>query len=209
MITPAQAKKDSHSFLRHHSIWINEHLPVLEGRNELQPQDAEAVARRCVILSYVIGVAYGADVPKLREFLLTTGLIGYASAKEKDLLGRTNHTDQEKTDASWSAECVQSLAWCIGLVELDPFRGCDEDLASHFPKPFVDPAEFIAGATLRPFDEIYLQADLHYRLHWAARNSRLNGTRCPVDEGLIMERRKGLDWTIGVEADWDEVPLDT
>lgn len=206
---PEIAKSTSHQLLRSHGIAINEHLPLLEGRDELKPQNAEAVARRCVVLNYVIGIAYGANVPNLNQYLKDIGLIAYASLRERELLGRAKHSEQEKTDAGWMVECVQSLAWCLGLVELDPFRGCDDDLASHFPRPFVDPSEFIAGAELRPFDEIYQQADLHYRLHWAARNSRLTGTPCAVSEELIMERRKPLDWVIGVEEDWDEVPCDT
>ena len=78
------------------------------------------------------------------------------------------------------------------------------------PPAFSDPSDFIKGATLRSFDDIYAQADLHCRMHWAARNSRLTGAECPVKEGFfIAERRKPLDWVIGVEADWDEVPMDT
>lgn len=208
-MSPEIAKSASHQFLRAHGIPINEHLPLLEDPDDLKPQNAEAVARRCVVLSYVIGIAYGADVLKLNQYLKDTGLISYASSKETELLGRAKHTEQEMTNARWLTECIQSLAWCLGSVELDPLRGCDDNLASHFPRPFVDPSGFIEGAELRTFDEIYQQADLHYRLHWAARNSRLTGEHCVVSEELIMERRKPLDWVIGVEEDWDEVPSDT
>ena len=96
-----------------------------------------------------------------------------------------------------------------GLIELDCLRPCDDDLASKFPKPFTDPTEFIKSAQLRPFSEIYQQADIHYRLHWAARNAGLSGSSFPVSESLIRERRRALDWVIGVEADWDEMPSDT
>lgn len=208
-MSPEKAKSNSYLLLRKGGIPINEHLPVIEAPESLSPQDAKAVARRSVVLSYVIGIAYGADVARLNSFLVESGLIEYASTNEKDLLGRTQHTEQEKINAGWLAECVQSLAWCMRLVELDPFRRCDDDLASHFPRPFVDPSAFIEAAQLRPFEEIYQQADLHYRLHWAARNARLLGEHSALSEELIMERRKPLDWVIGVEGDWDEVPLDT
>jgi hypothetical protein len=82
-------------------------------------------------------------------------------------------------------------------------------LASNFPPAFTDPTPFIESATLRSFDDIYLQADRHYRLHWAARNARLTGSDCPIEEGFIRERRKPLDWVIGVADDWDEIPMDT
>ena len=208
-MTPALAKTASHEFLRRHSVPVNETLPLLESVEELSPQDARSVATRIVVLNHVIGIGFGADANRLRASLDEFGLYEHASTRERDLLSRSEHTQQEKVNATWLTECVQSLTWCLGLVELDPFQRCDDDLANHFPRPFTDPSGFISEATLRPRHEIYQQADLHYRLHWAARNARLMGHQSTVDEGLISERRKALDWVIGVEADWDEIPLDT
>lgn len=208
-MTPALAKTASHEFLRRHSVEVNETLPLIEAVEQLSPQDARSVAIRSVVLSYVIGIGFGADTRRLKASLEQFGLLAHASARERELLSRSEFTPQEKVNATWLTECVQSLAWCLGLVELDPFRRCDDDLASHFPQPFTDPSGFISDATLRPVDEIYQQADLHYRLHWAARNARLMGHRLGVDEGLISERRKALDWAVGVGQDWDEIPLDT
>ena len=208
-MTPALAKEHSHEFLRRHSVPINEALPLIETMDELSPQEASSVAMRIVVLNHVIGIGFGGDARRLKGLLEEFGLFAHASRREQDLLSRTDHTPQEKVNATWLVECVQSLSWCLGLVGLDPFRHCDDDLASHFPKPFADPRDFIASARLRPLDEIFQQADLHYRLHWASRNARLMHQRCSVSEGLISERRKALDWVIGVEADWDKIPLDT
>lgn len=208
-MTPVLAKAASHEFLRLHSIEINENLPLIETINELRPQDGRSVAIRSIVLSHVIGLGFGADAKRLQASLRDFGLFEYASPKERELLSKAEHTQQEKVNATWLVECVQSLAWCLGLVDLDPFRHCDDNLASHFPPPFGDPSSFISHAKLRPLDEIYQQVDLHYRLHWAARNARLTGRLCKIAEGFISERRKALDWTIGVELDWDEVPLDT
>jgi hypothetical protein len=208
-MTPECVKVASHEFLRRHSIEVNETLPLIEPLEKLNPQNARSVAIRSVVLSYVIGIAFRADSRRLKASLQQFDLFTYASAQERNLLSRSEHTEQEKLNASWLTECVQSLAWCLAFVELDPFRRCDDDLASHFPKPFTDPHGFISNATLRSMHEIYQQADLHYRLHWAARNARLTRHRSSLDEELITERRKALDWVIGVEEDWDEIPLDT
>lgn len=43
-MTPEIAKSTSHKFLRDHGIPINEHLPLLESRAALKPQNADAVA---------------------------------------------------------------------------------------------------------------------------------------------------------------------
>jgi hypothetical protein len=208
-MTPILAKTKSHEFLKSHSVEINESLPLIEVLEELNPQNVQSVASRIIVLSHVIRVGYGANAEQMKKSLEKFSLFKHASIQEQNLLSRLEHTQQEKVNATWQTECVQSLAWCLGLVELNPFRLCDDNLASHFPEPFTDPDNFISTATLRPFDEIYQQVDLHYRLHWAARNARLSGRKTKLVEGLISERRKALDWVIGVEANWDEIPLDT
>jgi hypothetical protein len=208
-MTPSLAKTSSHEILRRYEVQINESLPEIEPREGLHPQDARSVAIRCVVLSHVIGIGFGGDAARLKGLLEEFDLYQYASPGEQELLSRHEHTEQETVNATWLTECVQSLAWCLGLVDLEPFRRCDDDLASHFPRPGADPRDFISKATLRSFDEIYQQADLHYRLHWAARNARLMGHHCRVSEELIGERRKALDWVVGVAANWDEIPDST
>jgi hypothetical protein len=209
MIDPEKVKADSIITLRAWGILAMDHLPHLEAEADLSPQSAISVARRCMMMSHVIGIGFGGDADALREAANGWGLMEFASAHERDMLSRTTHTEQERINATWTVECLQSFAWCLGLAGLEPLKHCDDDLASKFPAPFTDPSEFIAMARLRPFDEIYRQADLHYRLHWAARNARIQGGQFPVTEGFVRERRKALDWVIGVEPDWDEVPSDT
>lgn len=208
-MTPDAAKIISESFLREHGIEINVTLPIIETPSELSPQTSKAVATRGVVLSYIIGLGFGASGGQIKPALVDYGLIDALSANELQLVNSDAISDQDKINCTWLTECAQSLAYCLGLADLDPFRPCDDDLASHFPDPFSDPNPFIESAALRSFDDVYLQADLHYRIHWAARNSRLTGTGCPVKESFIRERRRPLDWVIGVEADWDEIPLDT
>jgi hypothetical protein len=209
MIDPEKVKEANIATLRSWGISVIDHLPHLETEEDLAPQSAIAVARRCMIMSHVIGIGFGGDANELRDAAESWGLMEYASAHERDMLSRTTHTEQERINATWQVECLQSFAWCLGLTALEPLRHCDDDLVSKFPAPYTDPAMFIKSATLRPFGEIYSQADLHYRLHWAARNARLTGAEFPVTEGFVCERRKALDWVIGVEANWDEVPSDT
>lgn len=208
-MTPELAKTKSHEWLRALKLEINDHLPVIEALEDLRPQEAQSVAARIVILNHVIGIGFGAQPSMLRKSLTDFGLFERVSKKEQALLNKESHTPQEKVDCTWMVECVQSLSWCLHLVGLDPLRHCDDNLASHFPRPFADPSGFISQASLRSIDEIYQQADFHYRLHWAARNARLLGRQSPIQEGLIRERRKALDWVIGVEADWDEIRGDT
>ncbi len=210
-MSPEDIKSRNEALLRERGVQVNPNLPVIETVDELSPQTAEAVATRTVVLTYIIGLGYGQTGERMKRALVDFGLFDDVSDKEQELLNATKISKQDEINCAWLSECVQSLAYCLGMVELDPFQNCDDDLASEFPPSFTDPSTFIASATLRPFLDIYQQADLHYRLHWAARNHRwrLWRPRFPVKESLIAERRKPLDWVIGVEAEWDEVSLDT
>ena len=208
-MTPDAAKKRSEAFLRENGIAVNPTLPTLETLDELSPQSPIAVAKRAIVLSYMVGIGFGQAGERMKQPLVDYGLANAISRNELELLDSESITEQDRINCTWLTECIQSLGYCLGMTALDPFRSCDENLASCFPEAFTDPTTFIESATLRPFDEIYFQADLHYRIHWAARNARLTGSDCPIKEGFIGERRKPLDWVIGVEDDWDEVPMDT
>jgi len=54
--------------------------------------------------------------------------------------------------------------------------------------------------------------DLHFRLHWAVRQARLDGKDGvkDVDAGVILERHHALNWLVRFEdADWDDVDTPT
>lgn len=195
-------------YLRSIGISVPEHLPEIEGLDEVTPRTAQDIAGRLSALAYVIGLGFDAKGKDLLEQLNKYNLMPYVSGYERELLSQEIIGDQDKINMSWLPECAQALAWCIGLVELDHFEHCDDDLAHKIPFK-SDPEEFIQKAQLRPVPEIQEQSDLLYRLHWYARNCRLTGQECEINEEVVSERRKAIDWAYGVEEDWDEVPMDT
>lgn len=207
MIDPEQLRTENNALLRSRGIQVNEFLPLLEEASLLQPlaPGAAEIARRCMVLNHLIGIGFGGHPTTLKAAVEKWDLWSEASGRERGILSCDSHDEQELIDAMWLVECVQSFAWCLGLAGLPHLEGCEADLASKFPPPLTDPAEFIARARLRPFEEIYREADYHYRLHWATRQARLTGQPFGRYEGLVMERRKALDWAIGAEADWDSV----
>lgn len=189
-------------------IQVPSHLPTIEGVDEVTPKSAQNIAGRLSALAYVIGLGFGAKGSDLSEQLQKYGLMSFVSEREKRLLREEVLSDQDEVDMSWQSECAQALAWCIGLVELDHFQHCDEELAEKLPFK-KDPSDFIQSAKLRSIAEIQEQSDLLYRMHWYARNCRLTGRDCELSESIVSERRKAIDWAYGVEENWDEVPLDT
>ncbi len=195
-------------FLSSIGIEVPGHLPQIENLDEVKPRTAQDIAGRLSAMAYVIGLGFDAKGEELLEQLNKFDLMPYVSAYEAGLLNQDVIGDQDKINMSWLTECAQALAWCIGLVDLDHFKHCDDDLAHKIPFK-TDPQDFIKKACLRPIAEIQEQSDLLYRMHWYARNCGLTGQECKVSEGIVSERRKAIDWAYGVEEDWDEVPMDT
>jgi hypothetical protein len=203
-----ELKNKNTEYLSSIGIDVPEHLPQIEGIDEVKPRTAQDIASRLSALAYVIGLGFDAKGKDLLEQLNKFNLMPHVSGYESSLLSQDIIGDEDKINMSWLTECAQALAWCIGLVELDHFRHCDDDLAHKIPFK-EDPQEFIQNAKLRPINEIQEQSDLLYRMHWYARNCGLTGKDCELSEGIVSERRKAIDWAYGVEEDWDEVPMDT
>lgn len=201
-------KSRTTDYLASLGIKVPSHLPTIEGIDEVRPRNAQEVAGRLSALAYVVGLGFGATGSELLEQLEKYDLMSFVSEYEKGLLRKEVLDDQDKIDMSWQTECAQALAWCIGLAELNHFQHCDDDLAEKIPFK-TDPSDFIQNARLRPMSEIQEQSDLLYRMHWYAKNCRLTGRDCKLSESTISERRTAIDWTYGVEEDWDEVPMDT
>lgn len=64
---------------------------------------------------------------------------------------------------------------------------------------------------MRPTSEIMDMLDLYYNYHWACVDRRINPeTKCgELDEEVVMERRKALEWLVCKDKDWDSISLDT
>ncbi len=201
-------KSENTKYLASLGIEIPDHLPVVEDLDQVTPRSAKDIASRLSAIAYVIGLGFGADSKELSNYLAEYNLMPFVSGYEKRLLESDSIQEQDEINMTWLSEAAQSLAWCLGLVGLDHFKHCDDDLAEKIPFK-VDPGEFITNSSLRPVAEIQQQVDLLYRLHWYAKNCRLTGIECELSESIISERRKAIDWAYGVEEDWDEVPADT
>ena len=208
-MNPQFIKQQNEERLRSLGVQVNAHLPVLESPSELSPRSAAAVAGRAFVLGYVIGIGYGQSGSALLARIQRQGISDYLSPAERNLLNQHHYTDHDKASAKWLTEAVQACAWALGLVELRSIEGCDDNLADHFMSPDVRPLERILSATLRPFEQLYSQADFNYRLHWALVQSRLNGSPMPQKEAFAQMRRRTSDWIIGVPFEWDDIPTDT
>ncbi len=201
-----KSKNEEH--LRSLGVGVNLHLPCVESLEEVAPRSPAEVAKQLVALSYMIRIGYDYPIEEAREELRQLDVLDILGSTAREILASGTLTEQQKIDLTWQAEAAQSLAWALGMAALDPTSPCDEDLADRVP--FLEgEREFIQAAQLRPMSEIQQQVDLIYRMHWYAVNCRLVGETCILNESLIRERRRALDWMYGVAEDWDQVPMNT
>ena len=105
------------------------------------------------------------------------------------------------------------LLWALGLVEMpDAERRCDPRPLWRLMPPLSSESEeaFIAGAQLRPEEELTAERERIWTLHWRARDGgrHYKGPRELVDMGVIENRHFAINWITGPE-DWDEVTTDT
>ncbi|MEM9414252.1 MAG: DUF4272 domain-containing protein [Planctomycetota bacterium] len=191
-----------------------EHLPVVEDAAQVDPRDAQEVAQRCIalLMCAVKGELRGVDDAFIPDLVEEWSAAPYFSPNESDFMADSDPTPQEYLDNSWGYECVHVLLWALGhLDELQPPNTiCDVPTEVALVRELGADA-FVENASLRDIDEILDAADLYYRLHWAAIELRLNGETSPhVDEGIIRERHRALNWLIRyMDAEWDDVTTDT
>ncbi len=159
-------------------------------------------------------IALGGAVEEVRQWATKNRLTRALSPSEKCILEKPDDqlTDQEKINLSWYIEAIWTFAWAGSLIPDIPIDvGVGDQLDHLFDEIRKSGTELEKAFQLRPHREIYRKLDLYYLAHWYARDGGVNGyDTSPFDIGLIMERRKVLEWLNDREiSDWDEISLDT
>jgi hypothetical protein len=208
MTATESIKARNEEYLLKLGIEVNPALPCIEPIDEVSPRSSVEVAQMFVALSYMIRIGYGFPIPEAREHLTKLGANDVLGSTALEILNSERLSEQQKVDLGWQAEAAQAVAWALGLAEIDNTRRCDDNLAARLP--FGDGEHgFIQGGQLRSISEIQEQVDLIYRMHWYTVNCRFTGKDCILNESIIRERRRALDWIYGIDDDWDEIPMDT
>jgi hypothetical protein len=203
----SDVKQQNELWLRDLGVTVNPALPQIEQPSQLRPRSPQRVATRAWVLSHVLGVGFGRSADEVLDQLRAIDLLDFLTPRERVILRKPKFTHSDRAWAACLSEAVHGCAWAMGLLESGPLDKSPPTLASLFPHG--DPHPSIRAARLRPFDELYIRADLNYRLHWSARQSRFDGSPFPLPEAHIQLRRHALDWIVGMPYDWDDIPLDT
>jgi len=206
-------KEKSIAQLKQKNVPTIQHLPVIEDSQSAKKRTKEAIAHRAIALCLVAVKGEGLEQAIVEKLTMQYGAQDYFTPKEKEFIGNSSPTQQDRAQFSWQYEGYWVMLWALGYVEtLDcPDKVCDVQKAVKFLHGKTT-EEFIANAKLRDFSEILDAADLIYRYDWAAVNARVKNLALPagLDGGVVMERHHALNWLIGyMNQEWDDVTTDT
>jgi hypothetical protein len=177
----------------------------------------DEVARRALALFAVVGLTLRAERRAVLDWLLENDLWKELSPRELGFVDTPAPSRQQIIDVTWQSERLMMLLWALGLVAEMPAADeqCDTSLFQDVLPPYADKsvAEFLAGARMRPDDQLQAMQDTCLDLHWHARDAKIHG-RAPrknVNIEIIQERHYAINWVMGYDGGvpWDEVTTDT
>ncbi|MBQ8965835.1 DUF4272 domain-containing protein [Ruminococcus sp.] len=222
MKTPAERKAENDKKIASLDITVNTHLPTVEGEDEVTLKSLDDICGRAVAALLVIQLAldcsrggYDESIEIISGALERYGVKGYLNAAEKQVFDN-NYPEQALPAVVWEYECYWSLVWALGLIGDDELEAvaeiCNCEKAINLVVSCEDMAAFREKCTLRSKSEILDKLDFFYRLHWACVENRVNSGGASIgymNEEVVMERRRGLEWLVSEEADWFDISLDT
>jgi hypothetical protein len=137
------------------------------------------------------------------------------SKYEKKLLSKNNEdlTKQENINIYWYIEALWALMWAGNLIDDLPIDKHVEDYQAALSPDLEkgeDDSKFKLTMKIRTKEEIYKMLDLYFRTHWYTRNGVLNNQSTgEMNDSVVSERRKALEWVADNTLDWDNIPLNT
>lgn len=123
--------------------------------------------------------------------------------------------ERTAVNVSWNVECSYALMWALGFISSEemeePSNGCDTCMMVKFVQQFNTFDEIMSACKMHYQSEVLDMFDIYYNFHWVCVDKRINpSTNCGnLNEEVVMERRKALEWLISEEQDWNEISLDT
>ena len=195
-------------------------LPLIEGSDEVKLKNVDQICKRAIasLLSIQLAcdIIEGNDYQESKEYFLDLldkfDVRDNLLYKERKLFDG-DYTMQEAVDVSWTYECYWALCWALGLINKMGFPSdvCNTKIAISFVSICKDYNDFKRKVKLRDVEEILDMLDLYFRYHWACVEHEINGDAEIKDLNgeVVAERRRGLEWLIQDEKDWNDITLNT
>lgn len=226
VIAPEDRRRKTIEQLKAMGIAYNPHLPLLESSEAVKLKSPDEVKKRalgcmmCVQLA--CSITNGEDYAEALAFVLQKFVEWNISAddllpKERLLIqnkytknGCTDEfTRQDLVDIVWTYEVYWSLAWALDLISGKELKSADNVCDTE--KAMMTSAYVPLVSRLRNVEKILDMLDLFYCYHWACVEKQIRPeTKIgKLNPEVVMERRRGLEWLISEEWDWNEISLDT
>lgn len=211
------------------------HAPVFQGPlvvdddEDVTVRSAQEVAQRVMVLWAVDMKAEGVDQSNATRHLDVLNLDDAVSPKEREFFDDPNPDPGYCQSLVWRLESIWILLWALGCIKKPgwPFGMCNTKVMVPLLEKSEQNPKFISKASLRSKSEILDQRDLTMRIHWAIRDSYLNGRPLPGNlnwarpddwlaadssaaVGVVEQRHYALNWLCNfMDADWDNVDTPT
>jgi hypothetical protein len=209
--TPEDRRAASLEALRQRDIPVDPQQPVIESEEEAGERTHDELRGQILAVTLEwMRAQFAAQGMTHAEFLKRLSPLReiaevWLSDTQREFIESPSPGQDEVENALWGVEALNALLWGAGYVRdlRWPSERCDPgDL-----EPLVE--RVLEGAPLKPraVREVLDQADLHYRLLWAAVRGKLGGS---ADASVVYERARALGWlTQPGSVGWDEVDLTT
>lgn len=219
MTSPQERKERSEQKILKKGIGINKWLPMIPPSSTVKLRDIDDICRRAIAALLSTQVAFEIsnqnykDVKFFVDLMKQFNVSDCLNAKEQNLVNAV-FSQQDVTDVIWEYECYWSLVWALGLVDdiEDAGTVCDCETAVHLVADCGSYEEFRSKCKIRDIEEILDMLDLYYRYHWATVQHKWIDKELPIgdlNEEIVFERRRGLEWLISDEDNWYDISLDT
>jgi hypothetical protein len=207
--TPEERRAASIERLRHHAVPFDPDQPVIEGEDGAGERTQDELRGQILAVTLAwMRSQFAARALSHPEFLKRLAPLRemaetWLSDTQRGFIDDPQPPEEEVDNAAWSVEALNALLWAAGLVkELRwPSKRCDAGAL----EPLVE--RVLEGAPMKPRNvgELLDEADLHYRLLWAAVRGKLGEA---ADASVVYERARSLGWlTQPGSVEWDEVDL--
>ena len=218
--TGEERRKISNEKIKKLGIACLESLPVLPDHSQVKVKDLDVICKQAI--ACLLSTQIACDISENQNYqeskeLFTKLLKGYGVDNEllekEQRLFSGNFQEQDVIDVVWIYETYWALVWALGLVDdiSMPNTICDCKKAITLVGDCKTYEAFKQNCKLRNIEEILDMLDLYYRYHWATTEKRIRPETeiKDLNPDIVVERRRGLEWLISNEYDWNDISLDT
>lgn len=190
---------------------FNAFLPILETP---ALRSLTEIKGRMSVMNALINIAFEAPTYIIKDWIESHNLSEFLSESENEVLKTENEdlTQLQINTLLWNLESLWAFMWLTEMIDtLNPEEFVGDSMALLLPNlqenESNDKLENLE--IIRHELEVYTMLDYYYRLHWYCVDERINDREAQLNEGVIYERRKALEWAFNRESDWDEVEMST